>query len=46
MGFSVTLARTIGLLVGTIAENAPGAAATQGIILVEPSYWDLGDLSP
>ncbi len=33
-------------LVGTITEvNALGAAATQGMILVEPFYWDLDDLS-
>src|SRR5216684_4338223 len=39
-------APTIVPLVGTITEvNALGAAATQGMILVEPFYWDLDDLS-
>jgi branched-chain amino acid transport system substrate-binding protein len=44
--FNVTPAQTIVPLVGTITEvNALGAAATQGMILVEPFYWDLDDLS-
>lgn len=44
--FNITPAQTIVPLVGTITEvNALGAAATQGMILVEPFYWDLDDLS-
>jgi branched-chain amino acid transport system substrate-binding protein len=44
--FNVTPGQTIVPLVGTITEvNALGAAATQGMILVEPFYWDLDDLS-
>jgi branched-chain amino acid transport system substrate-binding protein len=44
--FNITPGQTIVPLVGTITEvNALGAAATQGMILVEPFYWDLDDLS-
>ena len=44
--FNITPAQTIVPLVGTITEvNALGAVATQGMILVEPFYWDLDDLS-
>jgi branched-chain amino acid transport system substrate-binding protein len=44
--FGITPGQTIVPLVGTITEvNALGAAATQGMILVEPFYWDLDDLS-
>lgn len=44
--FNVTPAQTIVPLVGTITEvNALGAAAAQGMILVEPFYWDLDDRS-
>jgi branched-chain amino acid transport system substrate-binding protein len=44
--FNITPAQTIVPMVGTITEvNALGAAATQGMILVEPFYWDLDDLS-
>lgn len=44
--FNITAAQTIVPLVGTIMEiNALGAAATQGMFLVEPFYWDLDDLS-
>jgi branched-chain amino acid transport system substrate-binding protein len=44
--FNVTPGQTIVPLVGTISEvNALGAAATQGMFLVEPFYWDLDDLS-
>jgi branched-chain amino acid transport system substrate-binding protein len=44
--FNVTPAQTIVPLVGTITEvNALGAAATEGMILVEPFYWDLDDAS-
>jgi branched-chain amino acid transport system substrate-binding protein len=44
--FNITPAQTIVPLVGTITEvNALGAAAAQGMILVEPFYWDLDDLS-
>jgi branched-chain amino acid transport system substrate-binding protein len=42
----ITPGQTIVPLVGTITEvNALGAAATQGMFLVEPFYWDLDDLS-
>ena len=44
--FNITPAQTIVPLVGTITEvNALGAGATQGMILVEPFYWDLDDVS-
>jgi len=44
--FNITPGQTIVPLVGTITEvNALGAAATQGMILIEPFYWDLDDLS-
>ena len=44
--FNITPGQTVVPLVGTITEvNALGAAATQGMILVEPFYWDLDDLS-
>ena len=44
--FNITPGQTIVPLVGTITEvNALGAAATQGMILVEPFYWDLDDAS-
>jgi branched-chain amino acid transport system substrate-binding protein len=44
--FNITANQTIVPLVGTITEiNALGAATTQGMILVEPFYWDLDDLS-
>ncbi len=44
--FNITPAQTIVPLVGTITEvNALGVAATQGMILVEPFYWDLDDAS-
>ena len=44
--FNITPGQTIVPLVGTITEvNALGATATQGMILVEPFYWDLDDLS-
>lgn len=44
--FNITPGQTIVPLVGTITEvHALGAAATQGMILVEPFYWDLDDAS-
>jgi len=44
--FNITPGQTIVPLVGTITEvNALGAAATQGMFLVEPFYWDLDDQS-
>jgi branched-chain amino acid transport system substrate-binding protein len=44
--FNITPGQTIVPLVGTITEvNALGAAATQGMFLVEPFYWNLDDLS-
>jgi len=44
--FNITPGQSIVPLVGTITEvNALGAAATQGMFLVEPFYWDLDDLS-
>jgi branched-chain amino acid transport system substrate-binding protein len=44
--FNITPGQVIVPLVGTITEvNALGAAATQGMYLVEPFYWDLDDLS-
>lgn len=44
--FNITPGQTIVPLVGTITEvNALGAAATQGMLLVEPFYWDLDDRS-
>jgi branched-chain amino acid transport system substrate-binding protein len=44
--FNITPGQTIVPLVGTITEvNALGATATQGMILVEPFYWDLDGLS-
>ena len=44
--FNITPGQTIVPLVGTITEvNALGAAATQGMFLVEPFYWDLDELS-
>ena len=44
--FNITPGQAIVPLVGTITEvNALGAAATQGMFLVEPFYWNLDDLS-
>jgi branched-chain amino acid transport system substrate-binding protein len=44
--FNISPGQTIVPLVGTITEvNALGAKTTQGMILVEPFYWDLDDLS-
>jgi branched-chain amino acid transport system substrate-binding protein len=44
--FNITPGQTVVPLVGTITEvNALGAAATQGMFLVEPFYWNLDDLS-
>src|SRR5229473_255887 len=44
--FNITPGQTIVPLVGTITEvHALGAAATQGMFLVEPFYWNLDDLS-
>jgi branched-chain amino acid transport system substrate-binding protein len=44
--FNITPGQAIAPLVGTITEvNALGAAATQGMFLVEPFYWNLDDLS-
>jgi branched-chain amino acid transport system substrate-binding protein len=44
--FNITPGQTIVPLVGTITEvNALGGAATQGMLLVEPFYWDLDALS-
>jgi branched-chain amino acid transport system substrate-binding protein len=44
--FNITPSQTVVPLVGTITEvNALGAAATQGMFLVEPFYWNLDDLS-
>jgi branched-chain amino acid transport system substrate-binding protein len=44
--FNITADQAIVPLVGTITEiNALGATTTQGMILVEPFYWDLDDLS-
>jgi branched-chain amino acid transport system substrate-binding protein len=44
--FNISPAQTIVPLVGTITEvNALGAAATQGMLLVEPFYWDLDERS-
>jgi branched-chain amino acid transport system substrate-binding protein len=44
--FNITPGQSIVPLVGTITEvNALGAAAAQGMLLVEPFYWDLDDLS-
>jgi branched-chain amino acid transport system substrate-binding protein len=44
--FNVTPGQAIVPLVGTITEvHALGAAATQGMFLVEPFYWNLDDLS-
>jgi branched-chain amino acid transport system substrate-binding protein len=44
--FNITPGQAIVPLVGTITEvNALGAAAAQGMYLVEPFYWDLDDLS-
>src|SRR5713226_8804398 len=44
--FNITPNQTIVPLVGTITEvHALGAAATQGMFLVEPFYWNLDDLS-
>ena len=44
--FNITPDQAIVPLAETIAEiNTLGATATQGIILVEPFYWDLDDLS-
>jgi branched-chain amino acid transport system substrate-binding protein len=42
--FNITPAQTIVPLVGTITEvHALGAAAAQGMLLVEPFYWDFND---
>lgn len=42
--FKITPAQTLVPLVGTITEvNALGSEAAQGMILVEPFYWDLDD---
>jgi branched-chain amino acid transport system substrate-binding protein len=44
--FNITPSQAIVPLVGTITEvHALGAAATQGMLLVEPFYWNLDDLS-
>ncbi len=44
--FNITPGQAIVPLVGTITEvHALGAAATQGMFLVEPFYWNLDDLS-
>ena len=44
--FKITPAQTLVPLVGTITEvNALGSEASQGMILVEPFYWDLDDAS-
>jgi len=44
--FNITPGQSIVPLVGTITKvNALGAAAAQGMLLVEPFYWDLDDLS-
>jgi branched-chain amino acid transport system substrate-binding protein len=44
--FNITPGQTIVPLVGTITEiHTLGAAASQGMILVEPFYWNLDDLS-
>ena len=42
--FNIAPAQTIVPLVGTITEvNALGAATAQGMLLIEPFYWDLND---
>lgn len=44
--FNITPAQTLVPLVGTITEvNALGSEAAQGMLLVEPFYWDLDDAS-
>ena len=44
--FNISPAQTIVPLVGTITEvHALGPAATQGMLLVEPFYWNLDDAS-
>lgn len=44
--FNISPSQTIVPLVGTITEvHALGPQAAQGMILVEPFYWDLDDLS-
>jgi branched-chain amino acid transport system substrate-binding protein len=44
--FNITPGQAIVPLVGTITEvHALGPAATQGMFLVEPFYWNLDDLS-
>lgn len=44
--FNISPAQTIVPLVGTITEvHALGPEATQGMLLVEPFYWDLDDAS-
>jgi branched-chain amino acid transport system substrate-binding protein len=44
--FNISPGQSIVPLVGTITEvNALGAEAAQGMILVEPFYWDLDDKS-
>lgn len=44
--FNISSSQTIVPLVGTITEvNALGAEAAQGMILVEPFYWDIDDAS-
>jgi branched-chain amino acid transport system substrate-binding protein len=44
--FNITPGQAIVPLVGTITEvHALGAAATQGMFLVEPFYWNFDDLS-
>lgn len=44
--FNISPGQTIVPLVGTITEvHALGAAAAQGMILVEPFYWDFDDRS-
>jgi branched-chain amino acid transport system substrate-binding protein len=44
--FNISPGQTIVPLVGTITEvNALGPTTTQGMILVEPFYWNLDDLS-
>ena len=44
--FNITPGQTIVPLLGTITEvHALGAATTQGMVMVEPFYWDFDDLS-
>jgi branched-chain amino acid transport system substrate-binding protein len=44
--FNITPGQTIVPLLGTITEvHALGAATTEGMVMVEPFYWDFDDLS-